>query len=147
MLVRTRTDARRPANQASCALTHDERSCPRLLLKVSATCFAFAGFSVCSAHATHNTLLSGRAEWVDVQQSRCLVHWCTPARWAEQIYSWVRLATSCVDAILCAPKSDLLDGPQVKENGMQDGVMTLDELAMGDDTKRAGAADLSAGVM
>ena len=34
----------------------------------------------------------------------------------------------------------MFDGPQVKENGLQDAVMTLDELATGDDTKLAGAA-------
>jgi hypothetical protein len=75
---------------------------------------------------------------VDAQQSRCLVHWCTPTRWAEQIYSWVRLTQAVRTS--CAPKTDLFDGPQVKENGLQDAVMTLDELATGDDTKLAGAA-------
>jgi len=74
------------------------------------------------------------------------VHWCTPARWAEQIYCWVRMAQS-MPAHACSPIIDSFDGPQVKENGLQDAVMTLDELALGDDTKLAGAANLECWVV
>jgi hypothetical protein len=38
--------------------------------------------------------LPGRAQWLDASQTRCLVHWCTPARWADAIYDWVRAAAA-----------------------------------------------------
>ena len=86
-------------------------------------------------------MLTGRAEWLDSGQNRCLVHWSTSARWADLIYAWVRARLAVEHRTVSGTvRTCLRHGPlQVKEHGMQDAVMTLEELVEGDDTRGAGA--------
>ena len=71
---------------------------------------------------------------MDPAQSRCLVHFTSPARWAELILAWVRALGHPLRRR--APRAELK--PQVRENGMGDAVMTLDELMTGEETRGAG---------
>ncbi|KAH7282365.1 hypothetical protein KP509_35G026700 [Ceratopteris richardii] len=53
----------------------------------------------------------GRAEWMDKAHRKCLVHWRKVQDWAEVILQFAR------------------------DNGMEDGVMTIDEIRLGDETR------------
>ncbi len=57
----------------------------------------------------------GRAAWLDKNKSRCLVLWKTHAEWADAIYDWARTF------------------------GLNDSVVTIDDLSAGDDVEGTGA--------
>ena len=62
---------------------------------------------------------AGNAQWLDKSQQHCLVLWRKLGEWADVLYSFVR------------------------QFGLQDSVMTLDELSSGDDVKDTGVAQMS----
>lgn len=53
----------------------------------------------------------GRAEWLDKGHRKCLIHWRKVQEWAEIILQFLR------------------------EHGMEDSVMTIEEIRSGDDTR------------
>ena len=58
---------------------------------------------------------AGSAQWLDKGQQRCLVLWKTLAEWAGALHGFAR------------------------DFGLQDSVMTLDELSSGDEVRGTGA--------
>ncbi len=59
---------------------------------------------------------AGNAQWLDKSQQQCLVLWRKLGEWADVLYSTIR------------------------QFGLQESVMTLDELSSGDDVKDTGVA-------
>lgn len=59
-------------------------------------------------------MLAGNALWLDKSHQHCLVLWKKLGEWADTLYSFVR------------------------QYGLQDSVLTLDELSSGDDVKGTG---------
>ena len=66
--------------------------------------------------------------------------WCTGARQRAGPSRFTPGCAHCRSRVILRVASEPLARLQVKDNGMQDAVMTLDELAQGEDTKSAGAA-------
>ncbi|CAK9232334.1 unnamed protein product [Sphagnum jensenii] len=65
----------------------------------------------------------GKAEWMDKGHRRCLILWRRIQDWAELLLSFVR------------------------ENGMEDSVMTLEEIMSGDETRGTELAGIDRGVL
>jgi hypothetical protein len=61
---------------------------------------------------------AGNAQWLDKGQQRCLVLWMKLGQWADAVYAFAR------------------------ELGLQDSVMTLDELSSGDEARGTGGTCL-----
>lgn len=62
---------------------------------------------------------AGRAAWLDKGNGRAMVLWKSHAEWADTIYEWAR------------------------SFGLNDSVMTIDELSGGDDVESTGVAHCS----
>ena len=60
-------------------------------------------------------LSAGHGLWLDREQQLCLILWKTLDSWAQTIYEWARGA------------------------GMEDSVMTVDELSSSDETRSTGS--------
>ena len=58
---------------------------------------------------------SGRGQWLDSGRTRCLVLWRKLDEWGGVVQAWVR------------------------DNALDEGVVTVDEIINGDDTKGTGA--------
>ncbi|MCO5564201.1 hypothetical protein L7F22_017859 [Adiantum nelumboides] len=60
----------------------------------------------------------GRAEWLDKEHQKCLILWRKVQNWADMILQFVR------------------------DHGMEDGVMTIEEIRSGDETRRTDLAGI-----
>lgn len=65
----------------------------------------------------------GRAEWLDKGHRKCLIHWRKIQDWAETILKFVR------------------------DHGMEDGVMTIEEIRSGDETRGSDLAGMDRTVL
>ena len=107
-------------NQGSTVMDFDltEQTCPEICMRKDrqqVLLVRVRAASVCSCQMLSGTvLLAGNARWVDKGRRQCLVLWKKPEGWADTVYSLVRGL------------------------GMQESVMTVDELSSGDEVAGTG---------
>lgn len=86
--------------------------------------------------------LTGRAEWLDKSHRKCLLLWHRIQDWADLIISFVSIA-QLKAAVNLSPVFALcmnlfVTFYQVKDNGLEDSVMTVEEIRSGVESRGTG---------